>query len=368
MNERVINQPCVRVSIVIDGIVKSHGTGTLVKGVNGFFIITAYHCIFGDKDQFINVNIGQMVVETQDTYNSPFEKIEVLEVVASDKAGDWALLKVCYVDADGDFPQILTSDKFKTEMPVTFTGYQAVDSQQFRTFKSRVLNEISINEFRITLSDQDRFKSGADDARGLSGSGAFIIKDNKLYLIGILKSVKGEEALNNDIKCCPLTTFATKIGLESYDISTETFGDDWGSDQFGELALTDSRNLIDKIHAVNETISERKIQRFCRELALGKSELSSILDRDLSAIKYRIFDACQGELIDFVDQNSSQKLSADQVNELLQKFTRKAIEIIQVKSKKYKYPNLDDELIHRIVLDLINECYLSFDPEGVYAE
>jgi trypsin-like peptidase len=366
MNETLLNRPCVRVSIIVDDNKKSHGSGVLVKGSNGFFVVTAYHCLFGDSDQFLNLGIEAITIESQPTYNAPFEVINVIEIAGFNKDEDWAFLKVQY--NDDIFPVILTSDSFKTDMPVNFTGFQALNEEQGRTFKSRILNGISMNEFRITLSEQDSFKGGADDARGLSGSGAFIVNEGKLYLIGILKSVKGDEAANNDIKCCPMTMLAQQIGLGTYDISSDTFGDDWGSEEFGTIKLSDPRNLIEKIKAVNSTVSERKIQRLCRELALGKSELSSILERDLSAIKYRVFEACQGELVDFIEKDNSGNLTTEQFTELLAKFTAKAIEIIQIKSKMYKYPILDDDLMQKLVLDLINDCYLSFDEEGVYAE
>lgn len=366
MNEKLTNKPCVRINIVIKEELKNHGSGCLIRGANGFFVITAFHCIYGEKNEFKDVRIDQILIERQDFYNSPFEKIDVVEVIASDKKEDWVLLKVTH--ADDAFPEILVSDSFRIDMPVTFTGFQFVNPDQCRTFKSRVLNGISNYEFRITLSGQDRFKAGTDDALGLSGSGAFIINENKFYLIGVLKSVTGSEALNNDIKCCPLEKIIDAIGLAKFDISTEVFGDNWGSDQFGELILSDARNLVEKIEAVDNKMSQEKIRRYCRDLALGKSELSSILERDLSAIKYRIFEACQGELVDFIDSSNSAELTTDQVNALIQQFTKKATEIIQIKSKKYRYPILDDDLIYRIVLDLINECYLSFDREGIYAE
>jgi len=351
---------------MIDGKKKSHGTGVLVKGSNGFFVATAYHCLFGDKDQFLNLGIEAITIESQAAFNAPFDVIKVIEIVEFKKDEDWALLKVLH--DDDSFPEILTSDNFKKDMPVNFTGFQALNENEGRTFNSLVINSISLNEFRITLSERDSFKGGADDARGLSGSGAFIVNEGKLYLIGILKSVKGDEAANNDIKCCPMTMLAEKIGLKSYDISTDIFGDDWGSEEFGTINPSDTRNLIEKIKAVNSTVSERKINRLCRDLALGKAELSSILERDLSAIKYRVFEACQSELVDFIEKDNSGILSTEQLTDLLAKFTAKAIEIIQIKSKMYKYPILDDDLMQKLVLDLINDCYLSFDEEGVYAE
>lgn len=361
-----MNRPCVRVSIKVEGIKKSHGSGVLVKGANGFFVVTAYHCIFGDIDQFLRIGTEGIVIESQDTFNSSFQQITTMEIVGSNKIEDWVILRVEWEDET--FPAILISDNFKKDMPVNFTGFQALNEEEGRTFNCRVLNSISKNEFRITLSAQDSFKRGADDAQGLSGSGAFIVNEGKLYLIGILKSVKGEEAANNDIKCCPMTKMAAIIGLEIYDISSETFGDDWGSEKFDSIVPSDARGMIEKIKAVNDTVSDRKIARLCRELALGKSELSNILERDLSAIKYRVFEACQGELVDFIDKNNNRKLSTEEINGMIERFTNKAIEIIKVKSKMYKYPILDDDLMQKVVLDLINECYLSFDEEGVYAE
>ncbi|RZL63456.1 MAG: serine protease [Pedobacter sp.] len=177
MTEKLMNKPCVRIKIVIDQKLKSYGSGCLIKGVNGYFIITAYHCIYGDNNIFKDVNADQILIESQAFYNSSFEKIEVVEIVASDEKEDWALLKVNYNDLEGDFPEILTSDNFRVDMPVTFTGFQVVNTEHCRTFKSRVLNGISEYEFRITLSAQDKFKGGSDDAVGLSGSGAFIIND-----------------------------------------------------------------------------------------------------------------------------------------------------------------------------------------------
>jgi hypothetical protein len=366
MSEELLNRPCVRVSVKDNGKTVNHGTGTLVKGIKGFFVITAYHCLYGENDQFVNFGIECFDIERQETFNSPFQQIKVSQVMAFDKQEDWVVLKVEFDDSETAFPKILTSTSFRLDTPVQFTGFQASNKDEARRFKSRVLDVITRNEFRITLADHDNFKGGADDAKGLSGSGAFILNDGRLYLIGILKNVRGDEASNNDIKCCPMTKIVDIIGLEIIDISTEAFGDDWGSEMFGKLDISDIRNLEDKMRAVNNNISDRRINRFCRDLALGKAELSNLLDRDLSAIKYRIFEACQQELVNFVDQDNSGQLSNEQIIEMIDRFTQKAIEIIDVKSKSHKYPILDADLMRKVVLDLINDCYLSFDEEGIY--
>jgi len=368
MSEVLLNRPCVRVSIYEHDQKLSHGSGTLVKGLEDFFVITAYHCVFGIEDQFVKLGVDSIIIEFQETYNSSFNLIPVLEVVASDKDQDWVVLKVQFDDTNSEFPEIMVVTTFKKDMPVNFTGFQSFNEEEGRTFKCRVLNEISRGEFRITLAEQDTFKGGADDALGLSGSGAFIVHKGKLYLIGILKSVKGDEAANNDIKCCPMTQMIDYIGLQVFEISKDVTSDFWGSDMFGTLSITDIRDLTEKLKSVNRDISERRTKRYCKDLALGKSELSNLLERDLSAIKYRIFEACQTELVAFIDQNNSVQLSNDEIDQLIARFTKKAIDIISIKSKVHQYPMLDDDLIRKLVLDLINECYLSFDEKGIYAE
>ncbi|AWG25587.1 hypothetical protein [Flavobacterium kingsejongi] len=55
------------------------------------------------------------------------------------------------------------------------------------------------------------------------------------------------------------------------------------------------------------------------------------------------------------------------INELIEKYTQKACLIIEEKSKDYSYPLKNKDLLKKIVLALINDCYLSFDEKGIYA-
>lgn len=366
MTEEVLSDLCVRITIVINDKEVSYGTGTLVKGKEGFFVITAHHCIYGDESELGNVNIEEIIIEKQTAFNAPFNRIEIDEITASNPNDDWVIIKVKLQNEDRLHASVMVSNSFKINNPVHFSGFQFVNKEEHRSFKSRVLNEISGKEFRITLTEQDNFKGGADDAKGLSGSGAFILNDGKICLVGILKKVKGDEAFNNDIKCCAITDIANEIGLDFTDIDIDSSIDNWGSEQFSGIIITDVRDLMEKIKAVNSSFSQTRIDRLCRQLALGKSELANIFERDMSAIKYRIFEECQEVLENFVEKNTGTVLSKDQIEDLIGNFTKKGIEIIGVKSKRYIYPNLDDNLIRQIVLDLINECYLSFDKQGIY--
>lgn len=151
MIENLLNRSCVRVTITVDKKDLSQGSGALIKGNDGFFVITAHHCIYGDKNQFENVKLEEIIVERQQTFNSPFIRILVESVIATDLEGDWAIIKVDFDVRDEDYPYIIASDNFKMDTPVVFTGFQNINKNESRIFKSRVLNEISRNEFRINL-------------------------------------------------------------------------------------------------------------------------------------------------------------------------------------------------------------------------
>lgn len=368
MNEDVINKLCVRIILRINGDDVSLGTGTLLKGKDGFYVVTAHHCVFGDKNAYPDIELDHIIIQQQQAYNTPFDSpLEVIEITEANLDDDWAVIKVKYEDPNNLHPIIFACIKFKRSDEILFTGFQLMNGNESRSFKSTVQNAISGNEFRITLADKDTFKGGSDHAKGLSGSGAFLIDGTRMLLTGILKNVKGDVALNDDIKCCCMTKIAPLIGLEIFDAITDTSSDNFGSKKFGEIIITDKRNLMEKILAVNNDFSEVKMKRLRRQLALGKSELEIILERDMSAIKYRLFEECQEVLEDFVDKRIGTVMSTDEIEGLIKKFTDSGIKIIQVKSKMYNYPILDDDLMRKIILDLINECYLSFDKEGLYA-
>ncbi|AZA60091.1 trypsin-like serine peptidase [Chryseobacterium indoltheticum] len=368
MNENVINKICVRIILRINGEDVSLGTGTLVKGKDAFYVVTAHHCVYGGANIYPNIQIQQIIIQQQQAFNAPFEDpVEILEITDSNFEDDWALIKVNINDPEGQHPVISTTANFKRNDAILFSGFQLMNGNESRSFKSTVQNAIAGTEFRITLADKDTFKGGSDHAKGLSGSGAFLIDGQRYLLVGVLKNIKGDDALNDDIKCCCMAKIAPLIGLEICDLLIDTSLDNFGSQKFGEIIITDKRNLMEKILAVNSDFSERRMKRLRRQLALGKAELEIIPERDMSAIKYRLFEECQEVLDDFVDANIGTVLTPEQIEDLIKKFTDSGIEIIEVKSKMYKYPIIDDDLMRKIILDLINECYLSFDKEGLYA-
>jgi hypothetical protein len=142
--------------------------------------------------------------------------------------------------------------------------------------------------------------------------------------------------------------------------------DDSATELWDNLEQKDIRNFKDKLLDVNSNIRDARIEMYCREIASGKVELSNYPEREISAMKYRVFEICQKELLDFCDENEQRELSNTDINNLITKYTEQAYNIIEERTKDYNYPVKNKDTLKKIVLALIDECYLSFDEKGIY--
>ena len=151
-----------------------------------------------------------------------------------------------------------------------------------------------------------------------------------------------------------------------YTNDSPKINDDSASKFWDDLEQKDIRNFKDKLLAVNSNIRNIRIEVYCREIASGKAELSNYSERDISAMKYRIFEICQKELLEFCEEKEKEELSNVEINKLLDKYTEQAYGILEERAKDYSYPVKNKETLRKIVLALIDECYLSFDEKGIY--
>lgn len=151
-----------------------------------------------------------------------------------------------------------------------------------------------------------------------------------------------------------------------YQNSFEKDEDDSAKDQWDSLEKKDVRNFKDKILAVNSEIRHIRIEKYCRDIASGKAELINYSERLVSSMKYRIFEVCQDELLEFCEEVEENTLTKEQINSLIERYTERACKIIEEKSQDYSYPLKNKDLLRKLVLALIDECYLSFDEIGIY--
>ena len=124
--------------------------------------------------------------------------------------------------------------------------------------------------------------------------------------------------------------------------------------------------MNDKLNDACPSISKERRNLFNREFSIGKAEIDRLDFQEVSALKYRVFEVCQEELLDFVETNNSHELSVEDIRILIEKFTDKAYERIKDRTSDYDYIKKSRDFLKRIVFDLINDCFLSFDKEGLY--
>lgn len=212
MPKKTLSQCCVRTYINYNDELVNQGSGVIVVHGDKYFVLTAEHCIVGENEEFKDIPVEKILIEYQEDYTAPFKRIKVIEVTELDKLHDWALLEIEKPDIDCDFLKVQLGDKFMLDEGIYFRGYQNYNNASPRTWQGQII-DLAEDEFLITInggSFEQGGELGSILAKGLSGSGVYIIRANSIYLIGHLKQVIGELALNNDIKCCKLTNL-TKV-------------------------------------------------------------------------------------------------------------------------------------------------------------
>lgn len=159
-----------------------------------------------------------------------------------------------------------------------------------------------------------------------------------------------------------------EVHIHPKDSQEKLADDSTSSDAWDKLSKPeDIRNLRDKFFAVCSNYPSPRLNKYNRNLVEGKSEQGNYDDRDISSLKFIIFDRCQDRLIDFyVENKNKQSLSREEVEEFINLYIDDAKQIIDDKQQVYNYPNITNDFIKKLVLDLIDECFLSFDEKGIY--
>ncbi|MDO6388688.1 hypothetical protein Q4E40_01030 [Pontibacter sp. BT731] len=373
---RRIQQCCARTSIKIsDDDFANQGSGVIVLDGGSFYLITAHHCIFGENNEYCGVTADKICVEIQDNYSSKFRRVNVLEIVEFCDNNDWVLLKIedpCISDCD--FLRIYKGTRFIEEENVRFCGYQNSNPNEYRPWGAKILT-ISKNQFKITL-EAKTFDQGGEDgatlAKGLSGSGVFILKGKELYLIGILKSVVGEKALNDDLDCCPITNLLENLFDSFKDLSDIDFLEEYveGLDQtkseedvkeWSKLNVDDFDNIIRKhrvlypeAKAVRLT-SERILEFLCQNEKLenirSKSELIKSYENTATSFEKRVKETYTR---DVADRNEAKEL----IRQLEEDFAKHIKDMFNDNSNY-----LNTELARHKVTEWLMNCSFDFQEE-----
>jgi len=335
----------------------NEGSGILLKfeADKKCYVLTAYHNIEDYIEDYEKI-------ELFNDNNAPYV---IVEKPYFDINNDIALLEVDYIIQD--IPIITFERSIKPDDLIIFMGYPD-KSEGIKEDLSGEVGEWNETKTAIKVIKNVQGSTIQEEKTievfvGFSGSGVFKKDGQKLSLIGILKSLHDQEFYYKEIYCVPIAKIFQFI--QDKNLAEITFSNPLAS-ALSQLQPTDKRNLEEKLK-VCPTLRSAKIKQYIRIVTIGQTELSRYDERELSSIKYSVFEECQEELMDFIDNYSNNnELKSEDIKQLIEKYTQRAKKIIDDKRNEYGYGVFSDDIIKKIILDLIETCYLSFDEEGIY--
>lgn len=136
--------------------------------------------------------------------------------------------------------------------------------------------------------------------------------------------------------------------------------------KWDQVKCDDVRNLEEKINSVCDDFDEDILQELEDEYIDGVFEQQQCTElKEVKAYNYRVYKACQKLVKRFLKEKQDD-ISQQDIQQVLEQLTDEAEKIILDKSKTYKMPFLDRDMISKTILILFQECYLAFDEGGVY--
>lgn len=212
--------------------------------------------------------------------------------------------------------------------------------------------------------------------KGMSGCPVYIEKDGVVIIIGIYYENSHEDFSYRHINVIPLDTIKDMIihdNLEDLNLSfcSELINENLDPlhNKYYNLVTDDYRNLKDKITDVSPNYNDKKIHLLGRKLANAAVEIDSLTSQRKAALLYRVFISANEKQCELVI-NDKKILTEREIDNWIDEYTNFSKEILDQKSEDYKnqYPLKSRDIIKGAVLQLIDNCYISFDEKGYYEE
>lgn len=330
-----------------------HGTGFLISNE---LILTAFHVVNGCEEIKVTFdNKKELEVTLHELIDDNYKELDI------------AILKLNKsVDFYEDIP--ILDIKIQHNAKWISRGFPSFNIESGENILEHISNVINGQNPLLNSNDiRLDFNQKLDTYQGFSGSPLII--DNSI--VGIIKDEQLERGVSKQLNALSIKYFKELLELVNISLKEESLYkscDEISSSAWGELSKPeDIRNLRDKFLSVCSDFSVSKINKYNRNLVEGKSEQRIYDDRDISSLKFIIFDKCQDRLIDFYEENKNKNnLDKNEVEYFINLYILDAKQIIGDKQQVYNYPNVTDDFIKKLVLDLIDECFLSFDEKGIY--
>jgi V8-like Glu-specific endopeptidase len=222
MNERLLNNISIRVTTRYNGYTL-HGSGVIVqnaKKVN--YVITAEHCIFGKEDdraKFKDINHSDISIECRDYQNGSINRIQTKNIAYTSVEEDITIIELAKgIESEENINYSIFSE-IHNEEHLHFRGFPKwlQSNNEANTYKCVYKEQRDKSSFFIKsedIVDSSGLKTADFTASGLSGSGVFLYKENKLHLIGIVTNIRDDNGTFGHLVCKKLNNVFEHLKME----------------------------------------------------------------------------------------------------------------------------------------------------------
>jgi hypothetical protein len=130
-------------------------------------------------------------------------------------------------------------------------------------------------------------------------------------------------------------------------------------EMWNTLTPSDKRNIKDKIDCVCKNFPTNKIELIARKVSRSLMEKEAASNNSFLSIRYRVYEECQDEIVKLITAGTS--INESQIDEAIDKLTKKSIARINSLSSSYSYTHKDEKIIQGMILELFDSCFLAFD-------
>ncbi|MDB5345774.1 MAG: hypothetical protein JWP89_4151 [Schlesneria sp.] len=127
---------------------------------------------------------------------------------------------------------------------------------------------------------------------------------------------------------------------------------------------TDTRNIKDKVTSFCPTVRPAIVERWSRRATQSLVEQRAFEnDKQILALKYHVFDACEEKLSN--DMDGQMTVDSAALETLMQSVINTAVKRVAECSEQYTYRVKSATSIEAMVYELVDSCYLSFKGDAV---
>ena len=179
----------------------NYGSGTIIKDGDSFYVLTAAHVIMDGSEPFKNEDII-----IQGYWNQEPKTLSgvLVEKYNHDPNVDYAIIKIdkpdgCIFDFDNSF---IVVKNFQITMSCYTYGFAKGGGYNSRGYN---LKPMGSGKWKISENIIAAGKDVYETMRGLSGAGVFVTEEDRLYLVGYVKSTVEDGDIHDDIIVFPMS-------------------------------------------------------------------------------------------------------------------------------------------------------------------